>query len=136
MPLLMPLDGAKDVLAYLVNKQAPEDLVLRLFVNNIVPAKTDTAANYTEASGLGYAELTLVGADWTILDTDPPVAIGAQQVFTFTGALGNVYGYFLTRETSGKIAWAERFSDGPYSVARAGDDIKVIPRLELVLSES
>ena len=75
--------------------------------------------------------MLLTGADWSILNTDPPVAVGAQQTFTFAGALGNVYGYYLTRETSGKIAWAERFSDGPYNVARSGDDIKVVPRLEL-----
>lgn len=129
MPLLVPNNGEGDALAYMVNKAAPQDLVLRLFTNNITPAETDVAATYTEATGFGYAAITLTGATWTVTEGAPGNASYPQQTFTFTGALGNVYGYYLTRVTSGRIAWAERFSDGPYNVVNNGDTIKITPFL-------
>lgn len=129
MSLLVPNNGEGDMLAYAVNKSTPQDLVLRLYTNNITPAETDTAATYTEAAGNGYASLQMAGANWTITEGAPSSADFAQQDFTFTGALGNVYGYFLTRLTSGRIAWVERFSDGPYNIVNNGDQIKVTPKI-------
>ena len=129
MPLVVPNNGEGDLLAYYVNKTAPENLVLRLFTNNVTPGETDTAATYTEATGNGYAAVTLTGASWTVTEGAPSSAAYAQQTFTFTGALGNVYGYYLTRATSGRIAHAERFSDGPYAIANNGDQIKVTPTI-------
>jgi len=131
MALLVPNDGESDGLSYFVNKTAPENLVLCLYTSNTTPAETDTTATYTEASGFGYANLTLTGANWTITPGAPSNAAYAQQTFTFTGALGNVYGYFLKRATSGKIAYAERFSDGPYNVTTNGDQIKITPVITL-----
>lgn len=130
MPLVVPNHGEGDALRYLVNNAAPQDLVLRLFTNNVTPAETDTAATYTEASGNGYASLTLAGASWSITEGAPSFASYAQQTFAFTGALGNVYGYYLTRATSGRVAWAERFTDAPYNIQNNGDSIKVTPRIE------
>jgi len=130
MALLVPNNGEGDALQYFVNKAAPENLVLRLFTNNITPAETDTAATYTEASGFGYAAVTLTGASWGAPSEGAPSSIAyAQQTFTFTGALGNVYGYYLTRATSGRIAYAERFSDGPYNIVNNGDQIKITPTI-------
>lgn len=131
MTLLVPNNGEGDMLAYAVNKSAPENLVLRLFTNNVTPAEGDTAASYTEAAGNGYAAITLTGANWVITEGAPSDASYAQQTFTFTGALGNVYGYYLTRATSGRVAWAERFTDGPYNVVNNGDQIKITPRITL-----
>lgn len=127
MALLVPNVGERLCLEYLVNKGAPQNLVLRLFTNNVTPGETDTAATYTEASGFGYAALTLAGASWTVPDGGP--ASFAQQTFTFTGALGNVYGYYLTRATGGELILAERFTDGPYNVVNNGDQIKVTPSI-------
>lgn len=55
----------------------------------------------------------------------------AQQTFTFTGALGNVYGYYLNRTTGTDLMVAERFSDGPYNITANGDQIKVTPLISL-----
>lgn len=128
MSLLVPNNGEGDLLAYAVNKSASQDLVLRLYTNNITPAETDTAVTYTEAAANGYAAVQLAGANWTITEGAPSLADYPQQIFIFTGALGNVYGYFLTRLTSGRIAWAERFTDGPYNIVNNGDQIKVTPK--------
>jgi hypothetical protein len=129
MSLLVPNNGEGDAAAAFVNKSALSDLVLRLFTNNITPAETDTAATYTEASGSGYGALTLTGASWTVTEGAPTQATYSQQIYTFTGALGNCYGYFMTRSAGGRIAVAERFSDGPYNVVNNGDQIKVTPQI-------
>ena len=130
MTLLVPNNGEGDALQYFVNRAAPENLVLRLYTNNITPAETDVAATYTEAAGFGYAAITLTGASWAAPSEGSPSSIAfAQQTFTFTGALGNVYGYYETRFTSGRIALAERFTDGPYNIANNGDQIKITPQI-------
>ncbi len=131
MALLTPNNGEADMLAAIVNKAVAQDLTLRLFTNNIAPNETDTAASYTEAAGNGYAAVALVAANWVITEGAPSDAAYPQVTFTFTGALGNVYGYFLTRNTSGRIAWSERFADGPYSIVNNGDQIKVTPKITL-----
>lgn len=131
MTLLVPNNGEGDMLKAIVNHTAAENLVLRLYTNNKTPAEGDVAADYTEASGNGYASVTLTGSSWTITEGAPGNAAYAQQTFTFTGALGNVYGYYLTRATSGRIAWAEKFTDGPYNVTNNGDQIKITPQITL-----
>lgn len=62
MALLVPNNGEGDMLSFIVNKSTPENLVLRLFTNNITPAETDTAATYTEASGSAVVSKTIVTA--------------------------------------------------------------------------
>lgn len=131
MALLVPNNGEGDMLSFIVNKSTPENLVLRLFTNNITPAEADTSATYTEASGSGYSAITLTGASWTVSEGAPSSASYAEQTFTFTGALGSVYGYYLTRATSGRIAFAERFTSAPFTIAANGDQIKVTVQITL-----
>lgn len=199
MSLVVVSGGESLALQYLVNKGSPENLKLGLFTNNKTPADADVIGDYTEASGFGYAILTLTGASWTVLaaygftdlvidgslntkvtsashnftSTDvgrflrvdagtgftaglyrivstasnaatldravgstgstggtfyvPTAITYAAQTFTFTGAAGNVYGYFLKRATGGELVVAERFSDGPYNIANNGDTITITP---------
>lgn len=129
MALLTPNNGEGDALAALVAKAAAENLVLRLFKSNTTPAETDTTATYTEATFTGYAAITLTAASWVITEGAPSNAAYAQQTFTSsaTQTAELIYGYYLTRVTSGRIAWAERFTDGPYSVSNNGDQVKVTP---------
>jgi hypothetical protein len=128
LALLVP-NAAEDVmLQNILNKTAPQNQTLKLFTNNITPAETDTEATYTEAAGSGYAAVGLTGASWTITPGNPSSAAAAEQTFNFTGALGNVYGYFVVQAVSGKIMWAERFTNGPYNIQNNGDQIKVTPQ--------
>lgn len=130
MSLLFPNQGEGIVLEAIVNKTAPQTLILRLYSNNKTPAETDTEADYTEAAGSGYSSISLTGASWGAASLGAPSSIAyAQQTFTLTGALGNVYGYYLTQTTSGKLVYAERFSDGPYNIQNNGDQIKVTPTI-------
>jgi len=121
--------GETIMLEAFVNKTAGQNLRLKLFTNNVTPAEGDTEATYTEASGFGYADVLLSGASWTVAAGAPSDASFAQQIFTFTGALGNVYGYYYTQTTSGKAVGAERFTDGPYNIQNNGDQIKITPKI-------
>lgn len=133
MALVIPNNGEGDALGNFVNKTAVENVVLKLFKSNTTPGETDTAATYTEADFTGYASVTLTGASWTITEGAPGSAAYAQQ--TFTSSAGsqnqNVYGYFVVGATTGRIKWAERFSDGPYNIVNNGDAIKVTPTITL-----
>lgn len=129
MALVVPNVGEGRMLKAIVNHTAPENLVLKLYTNNVTPGETDTAGTYTEAAGFGYAPITLTGSSWSVVEGTPSEVSYAQQTFTFTGALGNVYGYFVVQVTSGILMWAERFSDAPNNVANNGDQIKVTPKL-------
>ena len=131
MTLLVPNVGEARMLKAVVNHTVPQDLVLKLFTNNVTPGETDTAGTYTEASGNGYAAITLTGSSWTITEGAPSDASYAQQTFTFTGNLGNVYGYFIVQASSGILLWAEKFSDGPYNIVNNGDQIKITPKITL-----
>ena len=127
MPLVFPDAGENIVLEALVNKTAPQNLVLRLYTSNTTPGESDTAGTYTEATGSGYSAITLTGASWG--SASGGSISYAQQTFTFTGALGNVYGYYMTQASSGTLVYAERFSDGPYNIANNGDQIKITPTI-------
>lgn len=131
MALVVPNNGEGDGLEAFVAKTAMSNLVLRLFQSNTTPAETDTAATYTEATFTGYSSITLTGANWSITEGAPSNAAYAQQ--TFTSSAGsqsqNVYGYYMTRATGGRIALAERFTDGPYQIVNNGDQIRVTPQI-------
>lgn len=103
-------------------------MTLHLYTNNYIPIETTTEAAVTEAAGNGYAVKPLTGGAWTQTGNSPTQAAYAEQIFTFTGALGNVYGYYITRDSDGKMMFAEKFTDGPYPIANNGDQIKVTPR--------
>lgn len=123
MTLVIPNQGESTALSIALGKTAVESLRLRLFTNNITPADTDVMSTYTEATGSGYANVLLTAANWTISGTTPTSAAYPAITFAFTGALGNVYGYYVTGETSNTVRWAERFATAPFNVQAAGDQI-------------
>jgi hypothetical protein len=133
MTLLVPNNGEGDMLAAITAKAAAENLVLRLFKSNTTPAEGDTTASYTEADFTGYTPLTLTPASWVVSEGAPSDATYPQVTFASTAdqAAQSVYGYYLTRVTSGRIAWAERFADGPYAIVNNTDQIKVTPKITL-----
>jgi hypothetical protein len=124
--------GEQIVLEALANKTAPQSLVLKLFTNDYTPVRGSTSANLTEASGSGYSAATLTPASWSFTaGGSPPGRLEYPAVtFGFTDALAvPVYGYFLVQTSSGLLVAAERFSDGPYTIALNGDEIVITPVL-------
>lgn len=131
MTLLVANLGEVAVLEYLVNKNGgTENLIYRLFTNNITPSETDTAGTYTEATGGGYAAKTLTGSSWTITPGAPSSAAYARQDWVFSGPLTtnpDIYGYFVTRASTGDLMLAER----AVSIATpdAGSEYRVVPQI-------
>lgn len=109
-------------------------LTMKLYGNDVTPSGGSSAATFTEISGGGYAAKPLTFANWTVSAGDPSQAVyNAIQQWTFTGPIGgtgNIYGYFVTRNSDGKLMYAERFPSAnvPF-VPIAGSIIKVLPRL-------
>jgi len=136
MSLTLADVGADTILARFFNDTVPsggKNLTLKLFCNDVTPDDTDTASTYTEASGGGYAAITLTSGSWTVtVADDPSDAVYAQQTFTFTGALTTnltVYGYFVV-DADGVLIWAEAFSSS-FTPANNGDTIKITPKFQL-----
>lgn len=123
MALLVPNEGEVQILNVALGKSTAENLTLKLFSNNYTPTETDTAASYTEVTGNGYAAQTVTAANWTVASGNPSTATAAAKTFSFTGAAGNVYGYYLVGATSAKVYWAERFTTGPIVIQNNGDQI-------------
>lgn len=130
MTIVVPNTGEGIALGLLVNKYVGENLVYRLFTNNITPSETDTTATYTEATGGGYGAITLTGSSWTVTLGAPSNASYAQQTYTFTGPLTtnpDVRGYFVTRATTGDLVLAETFT--VFTPAASGDTLKITPTI-------
>jgi hypothetical protein len=87
-------------------------MTLRLYGNDKTPADNDIAANYTECAGGNYANKPLLAANWVITAGSPTVAVYPFQQWLFNGPISapnTIYGYFVTRNSDGKLMWAERF---------------------------
>jgi len=105
------------------------DKTLCLFTNDITPARSDSYADYTVASGSGYADKTLTGSSFSISTVSNETIITyAQQSWTFTGDAGTIYGYIIvTTDATPILLQAQRF-DIPQPTSN-GKIIKVTPRI-------
>ena len=128
MALNFPDVGENLALEMITNKTAPQNLVLKLYKNNITPSDADTAATYTEADFTGYSAITLTGASWGAA-SGGTIAY-AQQTFTCSGASSNsIYGYFVIQTTSTVLLYSERDASAPFTVTVSGDAVKVTPTI-------
>lgn len=129
MTIVVPNVGENIALEYLVNKDAPENLVYGLYVNDLTPAESDDDTDYTACTETGYSAKTLTGASWN-------AASGgsidyAQQTWTFTGtppAGQTIYGYYVTRAVGGELVLAERAST-PFTVTNENDQVLLTPTI-------
>ena len=132
MTLLFVNNGEAQALRYIVNKDGlTENLIYKLFTNNITPAETDTAGSYTEASGGGYADIELTGSSWVITPGAPAQAAYAQQEWTFSGALSggaSLYGYYALRAVTLDLMFAERFATAR-TPANVDDKLRLTPKV-------
>lgn len=130
MSLIVPDEQEVDILTTFLTPA----LTMRLYSNDRTPSGADVAADYTEVSGGGYANKPLTFANWGITGGAPSIALyNAVQEWIFTGATGApsvLYGYYVTRNSDGKLMWAERFPTGSVPFAPInGSIIRVTPRI-------
>jgi hypothetical protein len=105
MAITAPNQGENLMIQYIINKLAPADIVLRLFVNDEVIDDNTVAADLTEST---YPD----------------------QVFNFDDA-ESVYGYYVTDQANGHILWGERFAAAPFNIPASGGTITLTPKLSL-----
>lgn len=123
MSLIITNAGKVQAVSYLIGKDTTvQNLKLKLYSNNVTPTADTIASDLVEVTGGGYSSVSLSGSSWVISET---TASYAQQTWNFTGAVGNVYGYYVTTADDSTVIFSERFSDGPYVVAASGDIIRV-----------
>ncbi len=128
MAINVPDTGENLALEMIVNKTAAQNLVLKLYSNNITPSDTDTAGTYTECTFTGYSAITLTGASWGSASAGS-IAY-AQQTFTCSGAGSeNVYGYYVVQASSGTLLYSERGTGVPFTITTVGDNVKVTPTI-------
>lgn len=129
MALNFPDTGENLVLEMIVNKTAPQNLVLKLFKSNTTPSDTDTAGTYTEATFGGYAAITLTGASWNAA-SGGSIAYSAQQTFTCNAtATDDIYGYYVVQAVSGTLVYSERDGSAPFAIRNSGDAVKITPTI-------
>lgn len=130
MPMKVPAAIEREVVQSIIASA----MKLRLYGNDKTPAAGDTVAGYTEIVGGGYANKPLILADWTltIAGVSPTVGTYLTQTWVLTGPLdppNTIYGYYVTRDSDGKLMWAERFPSGVLPFAPVnGSKIVVQPR--------
>lgn len=106
---------------------------LRLYGNDYTPIDSSVSANFTEIAGGGYASKPITFANWTITAGAPSLAVYAGQTWIFTGVInapGTIYGYYITRDSDGKLLLANRFpaANVPFGPVN-GSKIVVLPRV-------
>src|SRR5262245_767667 len=133
MALLVPNQGEGIALEAFIGKTPGQNLVLRLYQSVTTPVETDTEANYTEANFTGYGAITLTAANWVLTTGVNSRVDYPQQTFTSSATQSTqlVQGYYFTQAISGKLVWAEKFSDGPYPITNLNDAIKITPTITL-----
>ena len=129
MAIKISSDGAEKILKYTTGvTTTTETLILKLFSSNTSPGPLTVLGDFTEVTGGGYAAKTLNATQWTIAGNS---ASTAAQLFTFTSAIGQIYGYYLVGATSGQLIASERFISGPYNIAASGDTLTVTATLSI-----
>lgn len=129
MGFVVPNDIEEEVIIFVLNNA----FTLRLFGNNATPTGDSVASDFTEISGGGYANKPIVYINWTIVKGNPTIATYSPiQEWTFTSPInapGTIYGYYITRNSDGKLLLAERFAPAvvPFSPI-AGSVTKVFPK--------
>ena len=125
---------ATSILTGALDQFQVNDCYLKLFANNYTPAADMEPADFTEATGGGYAHVTVdVSADFTEeYANTPPDLIMAEQTFTFTGVIGGtgiVYGWYLIKQDLSEVYAAKKL-DTPYTPASGGGTLKFTPRIQ------
>lgn len=131
--LVVPNGGEVILLDAATGKTVATQWTLRLYTV-ISPAlgSASVVANFTEATGGGYAAKALTAASWTTTPGSPTESAYPLQTFTFTGALTtnpNILGYYVTR-ADGALVYAEPLA-AQFTPANNGDTLDVTAKITL-----
>lgn len=144
MAAVMTLLGKRYFLECGLDKDVPEDLVMRLGSNDVTPDEDSVLGDFTETTFTGYAAVTIPDTDWTI--TTPDVGGGVIHIVAtadaidFVSSAGSqdvtVYTAYLATVTSGILIAADRFSAPQIAnhIVNIGDTKSVTPTISFTPS--
>ncbi|MGH7605420.1 MAG: hypothetical protein ACRENK_15670 [Gemmatimonadaceae bacterium] len=113
-----------DMLADIVR----DPCTIRLYAND--PGDSPSSADFQELDGGGYAPKPMRSAGWD-MSLAPSLASYGKQAWEFTGPAGVVRGYYVTRNSDGRLRWFDPLPGGPMNIANDGDQIAVSVELSL-----
>lgn len=109
-----------------------EPCTIRLYVNDVGPEPT--AGDFLEPEGGGYGPKPMRAQSWD-LGRAPEEAAYPKQTWTFDGPLGGeekqVRGWYITRNTDGRLRYFAPLAGGPQRVMNDGDQISVTVTLSM-----
>lgn len=120
--------GEIDILSYFVNKSTPENIKVKLFVNNMIPKKDYTVHNFIELNPGFYDDVLLNPDNWQVQlaqleNIQMNVITYTDILFNVKGYVGKIYGYYGIGVTSGKLKFYSAF-DKPYDINVEGASLK------------
>lgn len=120
MSAIVPEASQADMLADIVR----DPCTIRLYVND--PGDSPTAADFQELSieGVGYQPKPIRATGWD-MSRAPALASYGKQTWQFSGPAGVVRGYYITRNSDGRLRWFDPLPGGPMNIANDGDQIAV-----------
>jgi len=126
MSLVICHDGVKDEL----DQIQAQSHNIGLFKNNHTPTPGDVLADYTPADFGGYSGLVGLSG-WSGASLSGDTAQGDWTPVTWTAdgsGAGDVYGYYVVNNVTGKLAWAELNGAGPVTMNVNGQTFTVVPK--------
>lgn len=105
-----------------------EPCTIRLYSNE--PGAEPTAADFEELKGGGYVGKPMRSAGWDMSRAPEEAAYG-KQTWIFSGPAGVARGYYVTRNSDGRLRWYDPLSGGPMRIVNDGDQVSVAVGLSL-----
>jgi len=137
MAVVTPTTGAARMLEHVMGISSAGTKKLRLYGNNYTPVGGSQSTHFTESTGAGYSAESMTASTWTISTTGSGIAIGSATARTFTYTSGDtVYGYYVTSTGTTYLYFAEKFTDGPYTIPAGGGTVTITPDYDLKSSTS
>lgn len=132
----VPDEGATRDLDWMIRIAFPVDapIAMRIFVNDIVPQRGATLANFTEATFAGYSQQVISRNQWAAAAIGDDhvarimLAAGPRMFTPFEGGV-TLYGVYLVALPSGPVVFSRRFV--PPRVTVAFTPISVMPVVTL-----
>jgi len=131
--LKVPFDASLIVLMT-IRDSLLMNCTLRLYSNNHTPADGDDVTDYTEATFPGYAGIPMTTWSAAALNASNKAEVAeAAQIFT-AGVIitpEDIYGIFVTDDSSGDLIYAEENPAGPVTMSAFGQTFSYLPRFTL-----
>lgn len=133
MALVVPNQGERKFLEYLIQDAAVEDYVVKLFTNTGTPSESWTEGNLDEVGETVYSgPVTLVNGGWVTIDSPDGITVAIYEAITFSvSESASVYGYYVMNAAGNALMWVERFDSAPFVIPAGGGQIEIEIRLQL-----